>query len=92
MNKHTKEKWEIQKSYSVCEEVNFSHKPLEYCFIWGKNRKTNARLIASAPELLEACKKDLEICSNGKCSHGYAQYNCSLCSKLKQAITKAEAK
>ena len=55
-----------------------------------KEHKNIVQLISAAPELLEACKENLRLNSDGKCTHKYIQYNCGLCTQLKQAIAKAE--
>lgn len=57
-----------------------------------ENRRANAHLIASAPELLEACKQFLSYADNGKHPHLMAYANTIAGEKMRQAIAKAEGR
>ena len=83
MSKHTPGKWEVgEKCYDgIRIEVD---KKCSVANVWGENNEANARLIAAAPDLLEACKKAY------KTLHGNPNIPAQLCVGLKQAIAKAE--
>lgn len=57
----------------------------------GGDNKANAQLIASAPELLEACKATMDCFVNDLPVHFLERYK-GLIDILNQAITKAEVK
>lgn len=84
MSKHTPGKWEV-RDLIVGVDLNQPLKSLTICKIYGNDKETqaNAHLIASAPELLEACKSALSSLLD-------ADWKDNSLDLLRQAITKAE--
>lgn len=104
MSKHTPGPWSVNgldqphdKDRTVCFRTKAGN-PFYVACVYGEGvlvspspeRLANARLIAAAPDLLEACKAALEkICGNGQDgNYGEHQEN-PLPSKLRAAISKA---
>ena len=91
--KHTPGKWKVYHDINVmtdsknpsfiasCGMNNNIQDTLETC-------KANARLIAAAPELLEACKEALELPIDPIDEIGTS----SILTKIQQVIAKAEGK
>ena len=96
MSKHTKGKWEVEicgealATYIVTKD-NENIAQLSWT-VFGADREeidANARLIASAPELLEACKRFIK---NSACQNGCKENDMTCDTQFaKQAIAKAEA-
>ena len=88
--KHTQEKWEV----ASCNMGYYYVKPIfnSKC----KTSKANAKLIASAPDLLEACKDLLESLgftrrkNKQELEEDYGTEGWRVYIKMKQAIAKAE--
>lgn len=86
MSKHTKGKWKLHDM----EEHTIVGS--DHLYIAGSNagsrpdkeNRANARLIAAAPELLEACKKAMSSRIDGSCVYATAWW-----AEMKQAIAKA---
>lgn len=99
MAKHTPGPWEWNK----CARVMADNRKIRIADIWNKDwiqqgvseeeRNANARLIASSPELLEACKEMLieleKVCFLAK-KDAFEKIETPAMSKAKQAIAKAE--
>jgi len=63
----------------------------DFCIVRGEDAKTNARLIAAAPDLLEACKYAAELfAANKGCDDWWEEYGDPRLKKLESAIAKAE--
>ena len=93
---HTQGKWEVCNNIGKKGEIGIVADEAP-CIIaimgnskeWPEEAKTNARLIAAAPLLLEACKAFMDcIGKNGY----YPQAGKPKTDKLRQAIAAAEAK
>lgn len=80
--KHTKGNWNINRYGIVVDEKGYGISQISGISN-EKNWDDNAKLIAAAPELLEACNELLELLS----FHGY-NYSTEI-SKAKEAIKKA---
>ena len=98
MSEFTKGKWEIDEDlkYSIntgkkhIAMVNHYNSPNPELCVWGEESLANARLIAAAPELYEACKKALSSIKALK-RHSTTAWSL-LEQKLEAALAKAEEK
>jgi len=66
---HTKGKWEYKECYGgicIIEGEDVKHICTMNRDRFGNYKKSDARLIAAAPELLEACKELVDIVDNAK--------------------------
>jgi hypothetical protein len=93
--KHTPGPWDVLSNYGERDRVlqaNFKDNGGCYvCQTYGKDKQANARLIAAAPELLEACEKLLKRAVLGleqSASH-YGLTNCKAIGRAIGAIAKA---
>ena len=87
MGKHTPGPWKIRSFYN--QDIVYINAEDDKGFgiaeILGENKEANARLIASAPELLEACKVILDADMGKSLPKSYR-------TMLEQAIAKVEGK
>lgn len=94
----------MRENVSMKNKWKISHKTKQAVFIGDNERRLvttvnsgdpdidmdNARLIASAPELLEVCKQALKALKDYEI--GYPEFNRATLDSLKQAIAKAEGR
>ena len=84
MGKHTSGPWKLEKSSMGRTSRIISQDDLVIAECWNSEQEANARLIASAPELLEACKEALKEFNEMGYTPNYAD------NMLREAIAKAE--
>ena len=89
---HTPGKWESFNNGRYIEAITKEGR-IRICnvltLLWSGNSKANARLIAAAPELLEACKESL-LTEKILMENNSALRSQKVIDKLKNAIAKAE--
>jgi len=86
MSKFTPGKWIIDDSSMGRASRVVSEDGLIIAECWNADQEANAHLIASAPDLLEACKMFLTLVTEQQLFSGAALV------KAKEAIAKAEGK
>jgi len=77
------------KAFHVFTEKNNQRKEIASGSEWHKEQEANARLIAAAPELLEACEDVLGFTDDKSLSR-YVRPGVTLRAALEQAIAKAK--
>ena len=95
MAKHTPGKWRVDKTSMGRAGLVLSEDDLIIAECWNADQEANARLIASAPELLEACKDfidDTNYIEDKDFPGDYINPNFILeyRDKIKQAIARVE--
>jgi len=91
---YTKGEWEIKKlEYTHEDRIKITSQPKDgmfemVCFVYGENnRESNARLIATAPDMYEALKELKTAIDKGQERLGVGRLE-----RLEAAIAKAEGK
>lgn len=79
MAEFTKGEWQVTGNSIYAVPVG--QEPEIVCWLQGRNREANARLIASAPALYEACEGLLWLVKD----YNKSLKNISLCASIKQA-------
>lgn len=91
MSKHTSGKWRVKDNHISEAMIVETCSGEEICLVepFYNQELANANLIASAPELLEACKRVVEF--NAIHENGYSRViSKATFEKIQQAILKAE--
>ena len=92
--KHTTEKWNIEETFTRGQRTGLSVHPCHFYFqgMVDETVRANARLIAAAPELLEACHAALEIIDCYTLGSAEEIEKKPIAKMLRAAIAKVEGK